>query len=61
MGLSPVVALTTEHRLSLSHRFNLRLPVLDFACSSLPRTCLIACFGGGKPSLLPLMLGYNMD
>jgi hypothetical protein len=40
MGLSPVVELTTEYRLSLSHRLNLRLPVLDLMYASRSFTLL---------------------
>jgi hypothetical protein len=36
----PLVALTTEYRLILSHRLNARLPGLDFAYASLSRTLL---------------------
>jgi hypothetical protein len=40
MGFPPLVALTTEYRLSLLHRLNLRLPVLDLAYASRSFTLL---------------------
>jgi hypothetical protein len=40
MGLSPMVALTTEYRFSLLHRLNLRLPVLDLMYASRSFTLL---------------------
>jgi hypothetical protein len=40
MGFPPVVALTTEYRISLSHRLNARLPGLDFVYASLSLTLL---------------------
>jgi hypothetical protein len=40
MGLSPVVALTTEYRLNLLHRLNARFPVLDLTYASRSFTLL---------------------
>jgi hypothetical protein len=40
IDFSPRVALTTEYRLSLSHRLNMRLPDFDFTYASLSRTLL---------------------
>ena len=40
MGFPPRVALTTEYRISLSHRLNARLPGLDFVYAYLSLTLL---------------------